>query len=252
MNRDRNKSQSGYISYTPYRLERTEFEIPESSFLNPIQLSTVPEETESETSQATAPAVVHNADQFETNVPTMPLNLTWSRNMISSHPSTVQNNSIDMYTDNIDYDDIKLRQKYAESAGNPNAISHAGAKGLYQIMDAAHKDYVSATGRQGNLLDPVYNENVRDWYMDTLSRNKIINEGNASDIVKLSKQLAAYNWGIGNLQRYLNNIKAKGQDIYQSLDWINGLPKETQDYIKRIALKQDAKWENSYQKYRNT
>jgi hypothetical protein len=62
----------------------------------------------------------------------------------------------------IDSDDIKLRQQYAESAGNYKAISKAGAKGLYQIMKAAHQDYINATDKNGDLFDPVYNESVRD------------------------------------------------------------------------------------------
>jgi hypothetical protein len=29
-------------------------------------------------------------------------------------------------------------------------------------MEVAHKDYINATGKNGDLFDPVYNESVRD------------------------------------------------------------------------------------------
>lgn len=50
----------------------------------------------------------------------------------------------------------------AESSGNPNAISRAGAKGLYQITDVAHSDYLRSGGEDGDLFDPEYNTKVRD------------------------------------------------------------------------------------------
>lgn len=50
----------------------------------------------------------------------------------------------------------------AESSGNAKAISKAGAKGLYQIMDGTHKDYIKATGDNGDIFDPKYNTKIRD------------------------------------------------------------------------------------------
>jgi soluble lytic murein transglycosylase-like protein len=50
----------------------------------------------------------------------------------------------------------------AESAGNAKAVSRVGAKGLYQIMDPTHQDYIKATGDNGDLFDPEHNTRVRD------------------------------------------------------------------------------------------
>ena len=50
----------------------------------------------------------------------------------------------------------------AESSGNAKAVSRVGAKGLYQIMDATHQDYIKATGNVGDIFDPDHNTKVRD------------------------------------------------------------------------------------------
>ena len=58
--------------------------------------------------------------------------------------------------------DYKLRQRYAESAFKDNLTSQAGAKGRYQIMPVTLKEYTNRTGLTGNLMDPTFNEQVRD------------------------------------------------------------------------------------------
>jgi hypothetical protein len=62
----------------------------------------------------------------------------------------------------VDLAELKKRQAWAESNNTPTAVSRAGAVGIYQIMPAVKKDYVSRTGHEGSLEDPVYNEAVRD------------------------------------------------------------------------------------------
>ena len=42
---------------------------------------------------------------------------------------------------------------------------------------------------------------------------------------------------------YLNKKKSQGSDIYNSLDWIEGLPLETRDYVQKILLKENTKFE---------
>lgn len=241
------------VSYTPYISSNDNFEIPESSFLHPIKLD--PKIVEEVIPIEKTKEPIKTADKQS--------NLIWARKAVSQplvdkkpEPVTKWEVSVAENTWNpetIDSDDIKLRQQYAESAGNTKAISKAGAKGLYQIMNAAHKDYISATGKNGDLFDPVYNESVRDWYMDNLSKSKTIAVDKSSKIVALAKQLAAYNWGIGNLGTYLEKMKNSGVDIYNSLDWIEGLPQETKDYVNFIALKKGvgSRSEEAYNRFKN-
>jgi len=93
-----------------------------------------------------------------------------------------------------------------ESSGNPNAQSKAGAQGLFQIMPGTASDL----GLRGNdVFDPIKAAQAAAKYLSQLMR------ANGGD---LSKTLASYNWGLGNVQR-------KGMD---------GIPRETQNYIPRV------------------
>ena len=53
----------------------------------------------------------------------------------------------------INYKELALRQRYAESSFNNNAVSNKGAKGAYGIMPHIHKWYVEETGDTGDLTD---------------------------------------------------------------------------------------------------
>ena len=93
-----------------------------------------------------------------------------------------------------------------ESAGNPRAVSHKGARGLMQLMPAtAHRFGV----RKERLYDPEHNleAGVRylTWLIDYFQGD-------------LAKVLAAYNAGENAVTRY------------------GGIPpyKETRNYVKRI------------------
>lgn len=147
-----------------------------------------------------------------------------------------------------DPEDVLLRQRYAESAFNNKARSQAGAMGAYQIMPNTLKGYVDATGDSGDIYDYDYNKRVRDHVMDTLLRSRTVSGGDPTEEVKYAKQLAAYNWGVGNLGKYLEKLKNAGTDIYRSLDWMDGLPKETRDYVNFILFKkgEGARSEDAY------
>ncbi|MGQ5288448.1 transglycosylase SLT domain-containing protein [Pectobacterium actinidiae] len=93
-----------------------------------------------------------------------------------------------------------------ESAGNPNAISSAGAQGLFQIMPGTGKDL----GLRGNdAFDPVKSANAAAKYLSQLL------QANGGD---LDKALASYNWGIGNVQKH-------GMAL---------MPRETREYIPKV------------------
>lgn len=93
-----------------------------------------------------------------------------------------------------------------ESAGNPNAMSGAGARGLFQLMPGTAKDL----GLRGNeAFDPVKSAQAAAKYLAQLLK---ANNGD------LPKALASYNWGIGNVQKH-------GMAL---------MPEETRNYIPRV------------------
>ncbi|EOZ4909585.1 transglycosylase SLT domain-containing protein [Enterobacter hormaechei] len=93
-----------------------------------------------------------------------------------------------------------------ESGGNQFATSSAGAKGLFQFMDGTARDM----GLRGNdVFDPEKSAQAAAKYLSQLLRQ------NGGD---LSKALASYNWGIGNVKRY-------GMGL---------MPQETRNYIPKV------------------
>lgn len=140
----------------------------------------------------------------------------------------------------LNYDEIKRRQEFMESEFDSKAYNkNSGAKGRFQIRENALQDYIRAGGEEGDLFDSDYNEKVRDWIMEDLSKSSMIIAGNPTDSVKMAKQLAAYNWGRGNLSKFLQKQKAAGIDIYRDMGWIDSLPKETRDYVNFSLRNQD-------------
>ncbi|MBW4091919.1 MAG: lytic transglycosylase domain-containing protein [Proteobacteria bacterium] len=101
---------------------------------------------------------------------------------------------------------------WVESHNNPNAVSPAGAEGKFQFMPSTARAYGLA-----NPFDPVAAARAATRMLHDLLRHY---GGN------LTKAVAAYNWGSGNLDR---DIRQHGAA------WRNFLPKETSDYIGRIA-----------------
>lgn len=93
-----------------------------------------------------------------------------------------------------------------ESGGNQFAISGAGAKGLFQFMDGTAGD-LGLKG--GDVFDPEKSANAAAKYLSQLLKSS------GGDLVKA---LAAYNWGIGNVQN-------KG---------LGNAPLETQNYVPKV------------------
>ena len=119
---------------------------------------------------------------------------------------------------------------HQESAGNPSAESYRGAKGLFQFMpptaqdmglnDRSHpQDSAQAAAKYLNMLYLRYNKN-------------------------LELTLAAYNWGLGNVDQYIkpNPRNKKNQDSKDDDDSnysqyrLTKMPNETQNYISRIKM----------------
>ena len=133
--------------------------------------------------------------------------------------------------------DILRRQAFAESTFNPKAKSSAGYMGLGQIGNDVISDYKKATGASKvDPYNPVQNAQVQKWAMNQIYNAEFVNKPGQDPQVRLAKTLASYNWGKGNVRKYLTKQKKKGVDIYNSLDWVEDLPKETRDYIHKIQL----------------
>ncbi|WP_430689555.1 transglycosylase SLT domain-containing protein [Klebsiella quasipneumoniae] len=93
-----------------------------------------------------------------------------------------------------------------ESRGNQFAVSGAGAQGMFQFMPGTARDM----GLRGNdVFDPIKSAEAAARYLSMLLQK------NGGD---LSKALASYNWGIGNVQKY-------GMAL---------MPQETRQYIPKV------------------
>ena len=134
-----------------------------------------------------------------------------------------------------------LKQRWAESSFNDKAVSKAGAMGAWQIMPITLKDYMGrGRGKKGDLNDPEYNRKVRDWVMGIIPKDlqDLYSEDDAP-LVRLAKIYGAYNWGAGNMRKYLRKKRDAGEDISNSVDWVEGLNPETRRYIKYLAFDED-------------
>lgn len=104
----------------------------------------------------------------------------------------------------------------AESADDPNAVSRAGAQGLFQFMPKTAEGYG---------IDPFNPEQAAG------AAAKMYGELGKKYNHDLDKMLAGYNWGQGNVDKA---IKAANE---QGVDWHTKLPSETRNYIAKISKK---------------
>lgn len=124
------------------------------------------------------------------------------------------NNIINKYAKEFDVDPIFFSAMIAqESAGNPNAISSAGAKGLTQLMPNTGKDY--------GVIDPFDPDQNIKGGMIHLKRLLNIYKGDKE------KALAAYNWGEGRLNKTIER--------YPEL-WKEHLPEETTKHLQAVTF----------------
>ena len=152
----------------------------------------------------------------------------------------------------IPMDSLVLRQQFQESSFNKKAVSGAGAKGISQITETTYKEglkkgWIPKGTTYKQLIDSEeLSTTFQVNYMDDLT-NRSWNKG--TDEVKRAKALAAYNMGPTRFVGVLNDMKADGYDIYESMDWLNDLPKyhkykkgpkkgqsiyESKDYVKTL------------------
>lgn len=108
---------------------------------------------------------------------------------------------------------IAVAQVQAESNFNPNAVSHAGAQGLFQFMPGTWAQWGS-----GSPFDPDAAAQAWGAYFSSILRKFGGDYGYA---------LAGYNWG-ENRAALVNGYNA-GRDVF-SLN----LPAETRNYLTKI------------------
>ncbi|MGB3738862.1 MAG: lytic transglycosylase domain-containing protein [Pontixanthobacter sp.] len=117
-----------------------------------------------------------------------------------------------------------------ESQFAENAISHAGARGLLQLMPATAREQAGKLGlsySQSNLIaDPKYNIRLGDAYF---ARMLSYYDG------AYPLAIAAYNAGPGNVNKWL---RANGDPRTGSIDWVTWGERipiyETKNYVQRV------------------
>lgn len=117
-----------------------------------------------------------------------------------------------------------------ESAFNPRAISHAGARGLMQLMPATANQVarqLSLPYSQARLIgDPAYNVTIGRAYLAGL-----LADYNGSPILAL----AAYNAGPYNVKRWVTEYGDPTRSVEEAIDWIESIPYyETRNYVQRV------------------
>jgi hypothetical protein len=140
--------------------------------------------------------------------------------------------------------ELLLRQAFMESRFKPSVVSgkersRVGAMGLAQLMPDTIESYKKATSDTDfDPFNPEDSAKAQKWFMKWLSERPYLNKPGQSIDVTRAKILGAYNWGPGNMKTFLEGQKAKGVDIYNSLDWVENLDEEPRKYIQGILLNQ--------------
>lgn len=127
--------------------------------------------------------------------------------------------------------DLALAIARRESEFDPKVISHAGARGLMQLMPQTAKMMAGRLGLSYELdrllADPEYNARLGAAYLSVLREEF----GPALVLVA-----AGYNAGPGRPRRWLaerGDPRASGADV---VDWIEMIPiEETRNYVMRVA-----------------
>ncbi len=128
-----------------------------------------------------------------------------------------------------------------ESQFAQNAISHAGARGLMQLMPGTAREQAGKLGmsyRQEDLINsPSYNVQLGNGYF-----SRMMSYYNGS----YPLAIAAYNAGPGNVNKWL---RANGDPRNGSIDWLTWIERipifETKNYVQRV-IENAAVYEHLY------
>lgn len=135
-------------------------------------------------------------------------------------------------------EEFYLRQTQAESGFNNIAVSGAGARGINQITDISRRDYNENNHTRytaEDLNNPEINNIIRmndmEHYLNADWNKKIQSKTN-----KLLKAAIAYNQGQSKTIKMLEGLKSRGYDIYDGIEWLKEVPKESRDYAEFIVF----------------
>lgn len=117
-----------------------------------------------------------------------------------------------------------------ESEFNPRAKSHAGARGLMQIMPGTARsiarDHKMKYVKANLTRSAAYNARL-----GTLHLNDLLERFNGSYIMTI----AAYNAGKGNIPKWNNAFGDPRQGAVDPVDWVELIPfTETRNYVKHV------------------
>lgn len=120
--------------------------------------------------------------------------------------------------------------EYVESSGRPDAVSYAGAIGLMGIMPAtaAQPGMDTKPVRVSQLTDPDVNREFGESYLTGLHKR----------LKNPEHVIAAYNWGYGNVKKWV----AKGAKFDE-------LPDDTKHYIEGWRGHGKHKMPDNWQRY---
>lgn len=117
-----------------------------------------------------------------------------------------------------------------ESAFDPKAISHAGARGLMQLMPKTAYRVAQRLNirysRSRLTRDPKYNVTIGRAYL-----LQLLEDYRGSPILALS----AYNAGPARVKRWLKSFGDPNRSVEHAVDWIESIPfYETRNYVQRV------------------
>ncbi len=129
-------------------------------------------------------------------------------------------------------DELSLAIARRESEFDPVVVSHAGARGLMQLMPGTARDVSKKIGEVyvlGNLTaDPEYNARLGSAYLAGLAQQF---DGN---IIMIA---AGYNAGPHRPKRWMSDRgDSRGGSVEAMVDWIEMIPfNETRNYVMRVS-----------------
>lgn len=116
-----------------------------------------------------------------------------------------------------------------ESGFRARAVSHAGARGLMQIMPATARRVarmINVGYSRHRLHDPAYNLTLGTAYLE-----RMLERFDGSYVLAL----AAYNAGPGRAERWIRAYGDPRDPSVDAIDWIESVPfSETRNYIQRV------------------
>ncbi len=117
-----------------------------------------------------------------------------------------------------------------ESAFNPRAVSHAGARGLLQLMPGTAKRTARNIGlgysKSKLTADPAYNATLGAAHLDEL-----VDKFGGSYIMTF----AGYNAGAGRVDQWVARYGDPRSQKVDAIDWIERIPfTETRNYVQKI------------------